>query len=286
MDLFRASDFSLQQLTDAYNQTRVDYIVPMPMNVARLKEYIDIYDVDLEASWVAMDGKIIYGLGMLGIRDCRAWITRVGVLPIGRRQGTGRAIVNRLLKSAERRKCGQVWIEVIAGNIPAQQLFLTGGFEITRELLVARRAPTGAPPSPGRGAQRCSDMDLAELDNARLLHRLRQREERPNWLNETESFRQIEELKGLSVSLAGGGRGWVAYQSGAYQLSHIVVEVQEGDSAEVTSSVLHALHKRHSTQDAVMENLPADSPCWPGFLSEGYFEVFRRLEMVKHSSVS
>ena len=61
MQLHRASNFSLQQLTDAYNQTRVDYIVPMPMNVARLQEYIDTYDIDLEASWVAMDGKIIFG---------------------------------------------------------------------------------------------------------------------------------------------------------------------------------------------------------------------------------
>ncbi len=40
-----ASAFPLEALTDAYNQTRIDYIIPMPMNVTRLREYIHNYDV-------------------------------------------------------------------------------------------------------------------------------------------------------------------------------------------------------------------------------------------------
>ena len=283
MDLHRASNFSLQQLTEAYNQTRVDYIVPMPMNVARLQEYIDIYDVELEASWVAMDGKIIFGLGMLGIRGGRSWITRVGVLPNGRRQGTGRAIVNALLDSAERRNCTEVWIEVIAGNVPAQQLFLTGGFQPTRELLVTRRPPAHTSPLSERSLDKRPRMEIMELERAQTLSLLRQRHERANWLNETESFCQAGGLRGLSVSLEEGGRGWVVYQAGEFQLAHIVVEVLEGDPEIVTTAVLQALHRRHPTQDAVMENLPAGSHYWPGFQSLGYFEVFRRLELVKYA---
>jgi GNAT superfamily N-acetyltransferase len=281
VQLHRASNFSLQQLTDAYNQTRVDYIVPMPMNVARLQEYIDTYDIDLEASWVAMDGKIIFGLGMLGVRPGRSWITRVGVLPIGRRQGTGRAIVDKLMESASRRQCQELWIEVIAGNVPAQQLFLTGGFHPGRQLLVARRPPSHTSPLSEESLVHGPRLEITELEHSHLLTLLNERRERPNWLNETESFHSNQDIRGLSVGDREGGRGWVAYRADAYQLSHMVVEVLEGNPAQVTASVLQALHRRHPTQDAVMENLPADSPYWSGFQTLGYFEVFRRLEMVK-----
>lgn len=281
MQLHRASSFSLQQLTDAYNQTRVDYIVPMPMNVSRLEEYIRAYDVDLDASWVAMDGKIIFGLGMLGIRPGRAWITRVGVLPIGRRQGTGRAIVNRLIASADRRECHEVWIEVIAGNVPAIQLFTTGGFVTTRELLVARRPPSHTSPLSAQGLVDGPQTTIRELERPQLLRYLARRAERANWLNESESFRNTSNVRGKQVAIEGGGRGWVAYQSGDFQISHVVAGVLEGHPARVTATVLTALHRSYPSQDAVMENLPVGSAKWPGFLSVGYFEAFRRIEMVR-----
>ena len=40
LQIVPASSFSIEQLVAAYNQTRVDYLVPMPMNAARLAEYI------------------------------------------------------------------------------------------------------------------------------------------------------------------------------------------------------------------------------------------------------
>ena len=66
MDLHPASKFTFEQLTNAYNETRVDYLVPMPMNVARLMEYCRVYDVSLEHSCVAVEGDVMLGLGMLG----------------------------------------------------------------------------------------------------------------------------------------------------------------------------------------------------------------------------
>lgn len=284
MRLHRASNFTLQQLTDAYNQTRVDYIVPMPMNVARLEAYIRAYDVDLDASWVAMDRKIIFGLGMLGIRDDRAWITRVGVLPIGRRQGTGRAIVNRLVESAENRGCSEVWIEVIAGNKPARQLFITGGFVQTRELMVARRPPAHTSPLSAQGLVEASSVDVTELERSQILSYLDNQRQEPNWLNQSDSYRRSENVKGMLVSIEGGGKGWVAYQAREFQLAHIVVEVLAGDPVQVTSATLRSLHKSYPAHDAIMENMVAESPCWPGFVTVGYFEVFRRNEMVRRSS--
>jgi hypothetical protein len=68
MIILPASEFSLDDLTAAYNQTRTDYLIPMPMNPARMQEYIALYDIDLSESCVALTGQSIVGLGMLGLR--------------------------------------------------------------------------------------------------------------------------------------------------------------------------------------------------------------------------
>lgn len=145
MQLIPAPQLSLADLASAYNETRIDYIVPMPMTVERLKRYVEIYDVDLHSSCAAVSSNVILGLGMLGIRYQRGWITRLGVLPAGRRQGTGRAIMEYLLEQARQRHMPIMWLEVIKGNTPAHQLFISLGFEETRELIVARRPPPTAP---------------------------------------------------------------------------------------------------------------------------------------------
>jgi hypothetical protein len=59
VDLIPARAFSYEELTEAYNNTRVDYLVPMPMNAARLREYVETYDVDMDSSVVAVDGNEI-----------------------------------------------------------------------------------------------------------------------------------------------------------------------------------------------------------------------------------
>ena len=61
IQLIPASRFNYDELTAIYNQTRVDYMIPMPMNAARLAEYVRIYDVDLEHSLVAAtrDGQML-----------------------------------------------------------------------------------------------------------------------------------------------------------------------------------------------------------------------------------
>ncbi|HUS94891.1 MAG TPA: GNAT family N-acetyltransferase [Patescibacteria group bacterium] len=280
MDLIRANRFTLEQLTEAYNETRNDYIVPMPMNVARFREYIYLYDIDLSASWVATRGDIIYGLGMLGIRSGRAWISRVGVLPWGRRQGIGRSIINKLLDSAGENSLDTIYLEVIAGNEPASQLFLTSGFQRTRELIVARR-----PPHSNHNLMELEEKpQIRELNRDQTLSLLEQRTGRPNWLNETDTFRKLSDLRGFSVQLPGGSQGWICYEVTFLQVTRTIVEVLEGDPVKVTRAALCALHERHPAQDAVLENLPGADPNWIGFSDIGYFEVFRRTEMVKVNS--
>lgn len=274
MELYPASKFTYEELTDAYNETRVDYLVPMPMNVARLMEYCRVYDVSLEHSCVAVEEGTLLGLGMLGVRQGRGWITRLGVLPAGRRKGTGSALMTGLIDSAKRDHLETVWLEVIKGNGPAHQLFRKFGFEETRELIVARRAPK----AELNEAIFDKVKRITTLNHEDAIILLSHREERPNWLNETESQQNVRNLSALLVELKNGGRGWVTYHAGLLQLTRLIVEVTIGDPTEVTEAVLSVLHQRHKRQDSIAENLCEDEK-WLGFQKVGYFDSFRRIEM-------
>jgi ribosomal protein S18 acetylase RimI-like enzyme len=279
MDLVPASKFTYEELTHAYNQTRVDYLVPMPMNVARLKEYSRVYDVDLDSSVVVVDWEndnLIYGLGMLGVRDNRGWITRLGVLPFGRRMGIGGQLMDGLIASAARLRLAQVWLEVIKDNDPAHRMFRRYGFVETRELVVARRPPN--PEDRPNIEDRVKRVTPLNHEDAIIL--LSHRQERANWLNQTKSMQNVHNLSGLLVELRNGGRGWVTYHAGLLQITRIIVEVTVGDPTEVTATVLQVLHQRYKRQDAIAENM-CDDAQWLGFQQAGYFESFRRIEMVK-----
>lgn len=276
MELVPTTRFSFEQLTEAYNQTRIDYLVPMPMNVARLREYTRVYDVDLASSYVAINGETMLGLGMLGVRENRGWITRLGVLPSGRRQGTGQAIMETLLEQAAEHDVETVWLEVIKGNKPAHELFLKLGFQETRELIVARR-----PPDPDASQELPPGIKrVTTLDHENAIILLSHRQNRPNWLNETETMQNVRNLSALLVELENGGRGWVTYHAGLFLLTRIISEVTAGDPEKVTAAILRVLHQRHKRQDAIAENLPEDKK-WRGFQSVGYFDSFRRIEMFK-----
>jgi ribosomal protein S18 acetylase RimI-like enzyme len=277
MDLVPANLFSYEELVEAYNETRIDYVVPMPMNVARMREYSTVYDINLARSCVVMDGNIIQGLGMLGVRGNRSWITRLGVLPVGRRKGVGRFIMKELLRQSQIiLDVDTVWLEVIKGNKPAHILFKDLGFYETRELIVARRPPNPNVEIPDHIKYK----SVTPLDHEDALVLLSHRKERPNWLNDIETFQHVKNLSALVVELENGGKGWVTYHAGLLQLTRVIVEVTAGDVAEVTAAILHMLHHRHKRQDTKTENL-FDEVQYQGFREAGYFEAFRRIEMMK-----
>jgi ribosomal protein S18 acetylase RimI-like enzyme len=274
MELQPANNFTFEELTEAYNETRIDYLVPMPMNVARLMEYCRVYDVALEHSCVAVEGDVKLGLGMLGVRHERGWITRLGVLPAGRRKGAGSALMTGLIERAQKESLKMMWLEVIKGNEPAHNLFRKYGFKETRELIVARRAPK----TEFNKVVFDQIRRITTLNHEDAIILLSHRQDRPNWLNETESLQNVRNLSALLVELKNGGRGWVTYHAGLLQLTRLIVEVTVGDPTEVTEAILTVLHQRHKRQDSIAENLCEDKK-WLGFQKAGYFDSFRRIEM-------
>jgi ribosomal protein S18 acetylase RimI-like enzyme len=276
MRLLPADRLTIDELTLVYNESRSDYIVPMPMSAERLSEYMRLYDVDLRASWVVADDESYIGLGMLGVRDDRAWITRIGVVPRGRRRGAGSAITEALMNAAFDRDLSTIWLEVIVGNRPAYRMFLKNGFQYTRELVVGRRAPRLGPNASPQPHTR----HVQHVGKGVALRLLEEREERPNWLNETESMQNVHDLRGLVVEFDDNRAGWVTFRADRLMLTHVYTGVTRGDQQQVSQMLLDLLHSQYRRLDAYVENLPADEPMWSGFERAGYFDTFRRNEMV------
>lgn len=276
--LLPASSFSIEQLTAAYNQTRVDYLVPMPMNAARLAEYIHTYDVDMDRSLVAVDDGQILGLAMLGVRPGRAWVTRLGVLPAKRRRGVGEALVCALLAAAERLGIDDIVLEVIQNNAPAHALFLKLGFYETGELLILRRPP--APPASVPPAR------VRWLDRWEALDLLHSRSTSPAWTNETESFAHADGVLGLSLTLPNGDGGWLVFQRQRLMLQRFTLMTEQGDPRAVGRALLAYLYRQYPDLDTHAENIPVDDPHVKALFEAGCVESFRRIEMNRNSHIT
>lgn len=265
------SKFTFAELADIYNQSRVDYIVPMPMNAKRMEAYVVSYDVDLDASIVVYDGAgLMAGIGMLGVREDRAWITRVGVLPDRRGHNLGRFLMETLIDNARQSGCRLIQLEVIKGNAPAHRLFLKLGFRETRELLVIRRPPgkpaplknvTMTPLTPDE-VQTCAKQGAGW-----------------SWIEEPDSLLKVGGLHGLRVELADGASGWAVYQKSALQIAHLALHTPAPARDTLTQALLFHVHNANPLLDTKVENTPALDLRWPVFQQMGYVEAFRRIEM-------
>ncbi|MBN2003220.1 MAG: GNAT family N-acetyltransferase [Anaerolineae bacterium] len=272
MTLRLATEFTIEELAEIYNQARSDYIVPMPMNAARLQEYIRNYDVALEHSVVAMDGEQVLGLSMLGVRPQHTWITRLGVLPLQRRRGTGELLMGHHIERSRKLNVKYITLDVIKNNTPAHRLFTKLGFQECRELLILRR-----PPGPPKVEVPQYQAHMLEFDEAVAL--LQQRKSVPSWLDETPSMVNAGNLHALEVELADGARGWVVYQRTIFQLGRLVLQTEAGNPREVARALAHALHTQNPVQDTKTENFPLLDPHLPGLQDMGYIESFRRIEL-------
>lgn len=270
------SAYNFDQLAEIYSNARTDYIVPMPMNGKRMQEYVESYDLDLDASIVAVDPDDdgINGICMLGVREDRTWITRLGVIPERRRRKSGeflmRAEIDKTLEIGRK----IVQLEVIKGNAPAHHLFKKLGFEETRDLMVIRRPPGPLKPEQTR------ELAFAPMDNDVIWKLMEHREPGAAWTEETASLRAAGSIQGLHVQIPSGEDGWVIYQRKPFQMGHFVFSPDVSDL--MTAGLIAAVHQQNPMQDTKIENVPSDHYTWPIFQQFGYVIAFERIEMFLH----
>lgn len=276
--LMSASNFTADELAEIYNAGRVDYIVPMPMNAKRMQSYVRMYDIDLDASVVIFDNENRpAGIGMLGIRDDRGWITRLGIIPARRLGGMGICMMQGLIQNARDRHVRLLQLEVIEGNTPAHALFKKCGFQETRNLMVIRRpphTPPGEPPIAGAV--------VSQLTPDQIWAYLAQRGPGASWVNENASLVKVEKLEGLRVRLPSGYTGWIIYHRKTFELTHVVLHTPPHVREQMTVALLYYLHTLHIEQDTKIENIPVTEITLPILQQFNYIEEFRRIEMFLH----
>ncbi|HCR72185.1 MAG TPA: hypothetical protein DIW23_12125 [Anaerolineae bacterium] len=273
IQLIPATQYTFEQLADIYNQTRIDYMVPMPMNATRLAEYVTTYDVSLEHSLVAKlaNGEML-GVIMLGMRKRRVWVTRLGVIPNNRRLGIGKTLMNGLLEQTQKLSINFCMLEVIKNNIPAHQMFLKFGFREVGELLVLRHSPLST-------KHISLPANIQSFEKTQALTYLNNHQLTQAWTNQYESFLNSNEVSGFYATLEDGSRGWMVYQRQKFLLSRFVFNTEAGDPVKVASALLTHLHQQYPRLDTHVENIHSHDPHLPAFYQAGYIEAFRRIEM-------
>jgi ribosomal protein S18 acetylase RimI-like enzyme len=265
MNLLPADTLTLEALTDLYNQARADYLVPMPMTRDSMAGYLARHDIDLAASRVAeLDGDRV-GLALLGLRQTRAWVTRMGVLRAARRAGVGRVLLEGALEEAARRGAGSAQLEVIADNAVGQRLFRACGFAPVRRLLVLSRAP-GPPSTMALRPDRLLDNAEARALGSRLDIGYA-----PSWVEERPSLLQARRLAGIGVDQAA-----LLYGDDGTLLTPVALCGADGLTGP---ALLGALHSQWPMRPALKENIPEGDAQAEWFFDAGYTLAFTRVEM-------
>ena len=271
-----ASQYNFDELAEIYNQTRIDYIVPMPMNGKRMKEYTDNYDLDLDLSVIVTseDGTPM-GIGMLGVRDNRTWITRLGVVPDQRERRLGSFLMKQLIGNSQRCGADYIQLEVIVGNEPARNMFSKFGFEPTRELLIVRR-----PPKPQPEGTHPLISELRELEADEIYAALDEREPNASWVEETASLLNAGSLQGIAIEMRENEHATAVFMATPLQIQHIVLNVAEGQSHELYLALLYYIHDLYPNRDTKVENIPVNHPSWRAYQTLEYVISFKRTEML------
>ena len=123
-----ASELSLAALAELFTAGYEGYFVPMHVDEAAIRYFVDAWDLDLARSRVE-PGE---GVALLGVRGDRGWVGGLGVVPSARRKGLGRALMESILAEAP----PLVRLEVIEQNEPAIALYEALGFRRVRWLEV------------------------------------------------------------------------------------------------------------------------------------------------------
>jgi len=132
----QSTEFSLAELASVFTASYQGYFIPLALDETQLKYMVEMFDLDLGRSLVAVERQRPVGLANLGRRGERTWLGGVGVVPDRRGSGVGKSLTRLLLDQAREAGAREMVLEVIVENAPAISLYEKLGFARTRELEV------------------------------------------------------------------------------------------------------------------------------------------------------
>jgi GNAT superfamily N-acetyltransferase len=136
LDLRRASSLSLGERAALFNAAYEGYVMPFHVEEEQLAFMERSFDVDVDASRIALRDGAPVGLANLAVRGDEGWVAGLGVVPAARRSGAGEVLMRTLHDEARARGLRRVWLEVIAENTGALALYEKLGYAHVRDVEV------------------------------------------------------------------------------------------------------------------------------------------------------
>jgi ribosomal protein S18 acetylase RimI-like enzyme len=250
-----ASRFALAELAAIFSAGYEDYFVPVAVDEGAFRFMVETWDLDLDASQVALlDGEPV-GICTVAIRGDQGWVGGLGVALPHRNRGVGVVLMRRALEELRGRGVRDLWLEVLVQNEPAVRLYERLGFEHIRELevwsleeLVSQRhkVPSLAP--------------TAALG----------REERPPWQRAKASITRLD-----GVEAIGDERGALVFRLADGVASLLQCDARDADAARALVRALPA-----ETGSDQWLNGPAGHPLNEALASLGGTLAQRQHEML------
>jgi GNAT superfamily N-acetyltransferase len=131
-ELHPARELGLDELARTFTAAYEGYVVPFEVGEEQLRFMVETFDIDLDASRVAVQDGEAVGLANLAIRGDQGWIGGLGVVPAARRGGLGRLLMEAVHEQARARGLRRIWLEVIEQNEGAHLLYTGLGYRDVR----------------------------------------------------------------------------------------------------------------------------------------------------------
>lgn len=142
------SEDDIPDLAVSIMESFKDYYVPMVIDEAVLRAFIQTYDIDLGLSVVALDrGGSYIGQSLTGRRGDRTWVAATGIRPDTRDKGIGLGMLARQIDVIRSVRAREVALEVLVQNVKAKRIYQGAGFKRRRDLYSFRRLGSDDAPS-------------------------------------------------------------------------------------------------------------------------------------------
>lgn len=257
IELRPASSFGLDELAGVFTHAYEGYVVPFQVDEAFLRFMVKTFDLDLDASRVALRDGDPVGLANLGVRESQGWIGGVGVIAAARREGIGRMLMDAVHEEARRLSLREVRLEVIEQNDAAYRLYLDLGYQVVREVEI------------GSIEHELEGGDAREVPWEEVhaqIHRLGR--PREPWQREDATLAHYEDLRGLVAE--GGAAVFRLTPDGRALLLQLA-------GTEDAARELLAAMRGYGT--VAVFNVPADDPTMAAFRRLGGRVTLRQREM-------
>ncbi|GAC1392462.1 MAG: hypothetical protein NVSMB31_10630 [Vulcanimicrobiaceae bacterium] len=249
----------VQMVVQALDAAYTGYSLPLSFTVAATANYLRVHDIVLEASPIWLKDGHPVAIGLLGVRERRAWVGAFGIAPAYRGKGLAQAMFGEVVRLAKRQRVTSIQLEVLDQNERAIQIYRRAGFAMGRKLFSIESLSL----APVEGAQTVAVTAalLRELPDAVI----------PCWQREQRTL----ELRASQLSALRLGKSTIVFGTSGREAAVFKAELEQRETDAALGAVAHMA----GAQKLTLSNEPEDSPLLRQLIDRAWVPTFIQHEM-------